>query len=164
MDWPNQWSFSQDSHGILSFGPDTTHNGWLGHDQAQSTKSVNITFSTDLHLNLDPPLWLNITVEKPKKCGVDVLKDPFCDDARSLLVGRSTSVGQTCSIAKAVSEDPSKIPGTCCLDNVKTLQNFGERVSRLFLPEMKRDALLDLFCSTMTLSRLTSRFGPLIPQ
>ena len=127
MDWPNEWSFSQDDHGIMSFGPNPAHDGWLRH--VGSTELVKIPFSSDLHLALDPPLSLNITAEKPKMCGIDVLKHSFCDDARSLLVGRSTSVGQTCSIADAVSVDPDKMPGTCCLDNVKTLQNYGERVS-----------------------------------
>ena len=107
--------------------------GWLHHNptiEDTGMEPITIAFSSNLTLALEP-LSLDIETEKPKMCALDVMKDSRCDDARSLLVGRSTSVGQTCSIAKAVSADPSKMPGTCCLDDIKTLQNFGERVSMI---------------------------------
>lgn len=74
----------------------------------------------------------------PRDCGLDVREDTRCDDARSILFGKSASVGQICSIAEAVTTNPDtglsellpdNMPGTCCLDNVETLQNFGEQVS-----------------------------------
>ena len=62
-----------------------------------------------------------LKVKKPQVCALDVREDTRCDDARTLLFGNKTSVGQICSIADTVIEhgkgqELQNIGGGLCLD------------------------------------------------
>ena len=57
-------------------------------------------------------------------------EDVRCDTAMSLIFGDTTSVGQICSVASAVSEKgPERMPGRCCLDTPKSAGNLAMKVS-----------------------------------
>lgn len=135
MAWPSQWNLAQDKGGRIAF-PNPGGDDALLHRQLGASEISLVETSIQLQGNIDFKHSFN--VEKPRECGLDVREDTRCDDARSLLFGKSTSVGQICSIAEAVTTDsdtrepklvPDNMPGTCCLDNVNTLENFGQRVS-----------------------------------
>ena len=135
----------QNRHGIVEFAPGVEISAALVHNTTNSA-------STETTLTPDP--WLltddaeggpeysfshSVTISRPSVCGLNVQNDTRCDDARTTLFGASTSVGQICSVADAVlpvhpetntrTAKPENMPGTCCLDNVKTAANFGESVS-----------------------------------
>ena len=55
-----------------------------------------------------------------------------CDDSKTLLFGKDASVGQICSIAKAMEEEADPMPGKCCLDNALTSNKFGKKVCGSF--------------------------------
>ena len=134
-----QWNLSQDEHGHIVFPNPNGDDAILHRPSTQSTDS-SVTATKTFSFGF--ALQHSFAVETPTVCGLDVREDTRCDDARSLLFGDSTSVGQICSIAEAVTTNPEtalpellpdNMPGTCCLDNVGTLQNFGERVSHASL-------------------------------
>ena len=143
MAWPTQWNLAQDKHGHIAF-PNPNGDDAIVHDREKSSQETtyisSVTASADLQGGIT--FQHSFSVNTPRQCGLDVREDTRCDDARSLLFGKSTSVGQICSIAEAVTTNPetalseflpNNMPGTCCLDNVGTLRNFGERVSHASL-------------------------------
>lgn len=142
--WPTQWNLSQNRHGVKEFAPGVEINNALVH-RTDDSADVKDTLTPDPWTlsNEDASLSYTfshtVTIIRPKLCGLDVQDDTRCDDARATLFGASTSVGQICSVADAVlsvcpeteitTPLPDNMPGTCCLDNVKTTANFGESVS-----------------------------------
>ena len=144
LSWPRRWNLQQDQrHGTEAFAQNSERTDALKHinddDTNDGSSSEDITHSTALGTNTQDLFTHTITISKPKICGLDIEEDPRCDTAKAVLFGESTSVGQICSIAEAVRpfdpdsgtyrSIPENMPGTCCLDNVKTLETFGERVS-----------------------------------
>ena len=140
MAWPTSWRLLKDpQHGTVTF-PDPSPDGALVHiDDPSSTINDTVPFDAKLIAG-DDEFYFEYTVEvsRPKLCGLDTREDDRCDVARAVLFGNSTSVGQICSIAEAVTTNPDtgeyerrpeNMPGSCCLDNVDTWENFGERVS-----------------------------------
>ena len=138
--WPSQWNLSQNRHGIKEFAPGVETNNALSHRTGDSAEvDQTIPFSLTLTSGSSYTFSHAVTISRPKLCGLDVRSDTRCDDARTALFGGSTSVGQICSVADAVlfvdpetgstTPQPDNMPGTCCLDNVKTTANFGESVS-----------------------------------
>ena len=133
ISWPKNWRLSQDpQHGTIFFD-DPSPNGALDHIVDPSSSVVdhvehNRHFSVTKY-GIEYDFFHTVEVSRPKLCGLDTREDDRCDVARAVLFGNSTSVGQICSIAEAVMIDPNNMPGSCCLDNVLTLENFGERVS-----------------------------------
>ena len=140
MSWPSSWRLLQDPrHGTVTF-PDPSPGEALIHiADASSRVRDNVTHHTTLSVGgVDFYFEHTVRVSRPKLCGLDTREDDRCDVARSVLFGKSTSVGQICSIAEAMTTNPEteeyewrpeNMPGSCCLDNVDTLENFGERVS-----------------------------------
>lgn len=139
--WPTQWNLSKNRHGIKEFAPGEETNNTLVH---RDDGSANVTqaFPKDWTLSSGSSSYTfshTVDISRPKLCGLDVQNDTRCDDARATLFGASTSVGQICSVAGAVlfvdpetgskTPQPDNMPGTCCLDNVKSTANFGESVS-----------------------------------
>ena len=141
MSWPTKWNLWKDpQHGWEVFSPGTEESNALDHigDDESDFFSTDISFSTTFSGKLTEPFVHSVSIKKPKICSLDTREDSRCDNARSVLFGASASVGQICSIAEAVrpldpavASTPNNMPGTCCLDNIKTLKNFGERVSLL---------------------------------
>ena len=140
MAWPTSWNLLQDpQHGTVTF-PDPSPDGALVHiDDPSSNITDTVVFNTTLSADgADFDFEHTVEVSRPKLCGLDTREDGRCDVVRAVLFGNSTSVGQICSIAEAVTTNPDtgeyerlpeNMPGSCCLDNVDTLENFGERVS-----------------------------------
>ena len=132
--WPEQWNLVRDKHGHIVFPNPSTDALLIYKENGRKSYQSSVTASAVLQGG--KVFEHSFNVETPRTCGLDVREDTRCDDTRSLLFGNSTSVGQICSVAEAVKNDPDtgevnpdNMPGFCCLDNVKTLQNFGERVS-----------------------------------
>ena len=136
ISWPKNWRLSQDpQHGTITFD-DPSPSGALDHivdqssrvlDQVKHSPTLSATANNGEKITYD--FSHTVEVSRPELCGLDTREDDRCDVARAVLFGNSTSVGQICSIAEAVTIDPNNMPGSCCLDNVLTLENFGERVS-----------------------------------
>lgn len=135
MKWPRKWNLLQDSHGQIHF-PNPNPEGAIAHRDSNPSSRYrsDVTISA---LYFDYPLEYTLQINTPTECSLDVRNDTRCDDAKSLLFGESTSVGQICSIAEAVTTNPDtalpellpdNMPGTCCLDKTTTFENFGERV------------------------------------
>lgn len=123
MEWPENWDLTTDRHGHRTFSdpsmPFFVHKKNIADPKRYITVKAHGIFEHEFEVDLPQDF-----------CGLEVYADNRCDDARRVLFGDSTSVGQICSIADAVAENgPDNMPGTCCLDNVKTLENFGEKVS-----------------------------------
>lgn len=121
--------------------PDPSPGGALDHiGDLSSSVLDNVTHRTTLEAGVDDFYFEHtVKVLRPKLCGLDTREDDRCDVARAVLFGKITSVGQICSIAEAVTTNPEtgeyerrpeNMPGSCCLDNVDTLESFGDRVSR----------------------------------
>jgi len=52
--------------------------------------------------------------------------DSLYEDAMALLFGNGTSVGQVCSVAKAITKNGwNSMPGSCCLDSAFSPSHFG---------------------------------------
>ena len=139
--WPTQWNLTKNHHGIKEFAPGVETNNALVH-RTDDSANVTQTFPNDWTLSSGSSSHTfshTVVISRPKLCGLDVQNDTRCDDARTALFGASTSVGQICSVAGATLfvdpetgskiPQPDNMPGTCCLDNVKTTANFGESVS-----------------------------------
>lgn len=100
LKWPSRWNLSPpDRHGFVSF-PNPTDDA-LSHilEDPNTTEDSEVYFST---LIGGYNFQHTFNVSKPQICGLNVQNDTRCDDAKDLLFGPSTSVGQICSISEAV--------------------------------------------------------------
>lgn len=133
LHWPKSWNLDSTSkHGFKEFSK-TGPNGTETTDPIIHRRPTEIILSEYTHSTtfgtLNKPVDIPFNIARPSTCALNVREDTRCDVARSVLFGESASVGQICSIADAVTLDPNNMPGTCCLDTTRTLENFGEQVS-----------------------------------
>ena len=126
--WPEGWNLVRNRHGLVEF-PNPKPTGAIIHREGSLGTSFNSKAAIKTTFPNGYRFEHEFDVDTPTDCGLDVREDTRCDDARTLLFGESTSVGQICSIADAVTVDPNNMPGICCLDGITTTRNFGERVS-----------------------------------
>ena len=121
MKWPSSWNLSPpDRHGYVSF-PNPNPDEALSHilEDPNTYESSDVQFSTSFGDAYN--FQHTFAVLKPQICGLNVKEDTRCDDAKNLLFGLSTSVGQICSISEAVRPQ-DLITGTYSSEPVSTNQ------------------------------------------
>ena len=137
MNWPNKWNYGVDQHGHIDFPDPSPKSALLQRTDSSSDSSdvllpVEYTLKSVSGNNFTDTFKFN--VKKPQVCALDVQKDTRCDDARTLLFGNKTSVGQICSIADTVidigkGQELQNIGGGLCLDvDVNQLKADGATV------------------------------------